>query len=191
MRLFVDVDHVVMSEAPLRNGDRATEPRSLGRDDGTAVDVIGLGVRLAGGCRVAELAADHGVSLTTVYSWLKSAGLPTPAELGGSVQDRLRRRLRVEGDCLVWTGGTTPQGHPELSVGGRKQSVSHLRLAWAGRAGGGGAGGGEVCLRPNPVCAPSSSGVGVGRGYPVANRGGRRHGGRGPALELPVDLGRR
>ena len=107
--------------------------RFAARTPAQAVDeVVALGVMLAAGMSVTQIAAARSVSKTTVYSWLRAAGLPTPAQLSQPLAQRLRTRMRTDGDCVVWTGGTTPQGYPCVSVGGAKQSVSHLLLAQAG-----------------------------------------------------------
>ena len=96
------------------------------------IDVLQYGIWLASGLSVGELADRLAISRTSVYHQLKQAGLPTPAVLHGTLAARLRTRTRPHGDCLLWTGGTTPQGYPCVSVAGVKQSVSHLLLTRSG-----------------------------------------------------------
>jgi hypothetical protein len=129
----VDDDFSGRGGEAVRMVARDARGRFVGGPERTDETVRAWGAMLAGGLSIAQIAEVLALSRSAVYGRLKVAGLPTPARLHGTLAERLRTRMRPVGDCVWWTGGTTPQGYPSISVGGAKQSVSHLLLSRADR----------------------------------------------------------
>ena len=81
------------------------------------------------GMSTRALAARCGRSVEWVRRTLRAAGVDT-AVRRPPVAELLAARSRRDGECTVWTGATSSNGYPQLTVAGR---VRLVRRAWPGR----------------------------------------------------------